>query len=143
MSRQQRQRRQGKQRHQKQQQQEQQQQKLRQRKEDIDITLDRVLNAVCSSRSATPEIALFVTRTIADLRSHDIPTKTAKEFDLDDAVYLFNLKYRDPIYSRRGLVGSWWGIEDIPETKGFPVSPCSSKFKLSHSTVDLYLMVWV
>ena len=73
-------------------------------------------------------------------------TDAAKDFSIEQAVVAFGLKLDSEesgqVSNESGEVGSpKWPIEDIPETKGFVLTPYMSKsFKALLSNADPYLM---
>jgi hypothetical protein len=121
--------------------------RARERKEDLPRSFfGRIVNAFCAedvSREATQKLAGL----LDPLINAGVPTKAAKEFLIEQAVFAFGLEPVgiDEIVDEIPNDGESlkWHIEDIPETQDFVVSPCLRKL-FKHS-VQLWtsLMLWL
>jgi hypothetical protein len=123
-----------------------QQKEDRKQTEDPNAFFDRVLKAFRAED--VPEES---TQKLASLRSLLKPrtstvTMAAKNFTVEEAVFSFGLERKNKLFKVPEPGESLkWRIEEIPETKGFPMSSSLRKsFKCFCSTVDPLgsLMVW-
>jgi hypothetical protein len=93
-------------------------------KEVVNATLDQVMGTL-QEEDMPQELAQRLQNKITGLKSSSrISTMVAKDFTLDKAIFAFGLKVTNQV---PGLESIKWQIQNIPETKNFPVTLCLSK----------------
>jgi hypothetical protein len=96
-----------------------------QQKEDPDAFFDRVLKAFSAE-----DVSEESTQKLASLKSRlpRISRMAAKDSTLEESVFAFGLEHNDESFKIPKSGESLnWRIEEIPETKDFPMNPCLCK----------------
>jgi hypothetical protein len=98
--------------------------------ENLDSVFNLIFTAINKTDDSIPKgtatwLKKLKRQLLSDLSGGNEVRKAAKEFTMDEAVEAFGLTYTR--VRSQSAQKHFWKIEELPETKGFELTPCISK----------------